>query len=255
MLVERGHGLDWRDQEHILRRNMERQERPQQQKRRIHGCQFRSARGSSVSSAQSFHGVATDPRYFSSPPRFQALHCLRNRVEGGSSYFVDAFSAVRSLKRDNPEYRVPQIDFEYDNDGHYLHYTHPLFTGSWDDFSRLTAAVNWSPPFQGLPRWASSKGVKATSQIYQSLDLFQKKLSEPHREWEFTLQEGDLVLFDNRRVLHARRAFRDLTEAEREERGVEVIEGESSRWLKGCYLDGEVVWDKLAVLHRQLHGR
>jgi hypothetical protein len=79
-------------------------------------------------------------------------------------------------------------------------------------------------------------------------------LKESNREWEFTLEEGDLVLFDNRRVLHARRAFRDLTEAERLERGVEIIEGEPSRWLKGCYLDGEVVWDKLAILNRQING-
>jgi alpha-ketoglutarate-dependent taurine dioxygenase len=89
---------------------------------------------------------------------------------------------------------------------------------------------------------------------YKAVDKFQKILEQPQRQWEFTMEEGDLVLFDNRRVLHARRAFRDLTEAEREERGVEVIEGESSRWLKGCYLDGEVVWDKLATLDRHAHG-
>ena len=69
------------------------------------------------------------------------------------------------------------------------------------------------------------------------------------------MEEGDLVLFDNRRVLHARRAFRDLTEEERAERGVKVVEGEPSRWLKGCYLDGEVVWDKLTTLSRKLQSK
>lgn len=158
-----------------------------------------------------------------------------------------------SVLRDYPEYTVPKIDFEYDNDGHYLHYTHPLFSGERASFAKLSAAVNWSPPFQGLPRSVTRK-AGFPSEYYQSLDLFQKVLDQPHREWEFTMEEGDLVLFDNRRVLHARRAFRDLTEAEREERGVEIVEGESTRWLKGCYLDGEVVWDRLAVLHQQLHG-
>lgn len=160
------------------------------------------------------------------------------------------------MNRANPktEPKIPKIDFEYDNDGHYLHYTHPLYTGRPYTMSGLHTAVNWSPPFQGLPRSANRKGSLSASEWYESLDLFQKTLDEPHREWEFTMEEGDLVLFDNRRVLHARRAFRDLTEAEREERGVEVVEGESSRWLKGCYLDGEVVWDKLAVLNRQLNG-
>jgi gamma-butyrobetaine dioxygenase len=67
------------------------------------------------------------------------------------------------------------------------------------------------------------------------------------------MEEGDLVLFDNRRVLHARRAFRDWTDAEKEERGITIPEGEPSRWLKGCYLDGEVVWDKLVVLNKQVN--
>lgn len=68
------------------------------------------------------------------------------------------------------------------------------------------------------------------------------------------LKEGDLVLFDNRRVLHARRQFRDWTDDERKERGIEMVEGEPTRWLKGCYLDGDVVWDKLVVLDRQING-
>jgi alpha-ketoglutarate-dependent taurine dioxygenase len=175
-------------------------------------------------------------------------------VEGGSSYFVDSFGAVRHMLRDNPDYKVPKIDFEYDNDGHYLEYTHPLFSGEKEgNFHWLNSAVNWSPPFQGLPRTVTRRGYSSANEWYSSLDLFQKVLEQPHREWEFTMEEGDLVLFDNRRVLHARRAFRDLTDAERGERGVEIVEGESSRWLKGCYLDGEVVWDKLAVLHQKLH--
>lgn len=62
------------------------------------------------------------------------------------------------------------------------------------------------------------------------------------------MEEGDLVLFDNRRVLHSRSAFRDLTPDEAKERGVEIVEGESTRWLKGCYFDEEVVWDKLVTL-------
>jgi gamma-butyrobetaine dioxygenase len=194
-------------------------------------------------------------RYFSSPPRFQALHCLRNRVEGGSSYFVDSFKAAYHILRANPDYSPPPIDYEYDNDGHYIHNTHFLMPQTRGELSRLNAAVNWSPPFQGLPRSAMQKrGASGQTDWYRNLDLFQTTLEQPHREWGFTMEEGDLVLFDNRRVLHARRAFRDLTEAEREERGVEIVEGEPSRWLKGCYLDGEVVWDKLATLNGRING-
>jgi hypothetical protein len=60
------------------------------------------------------------------------------------------------------------------------------------------------------------------------------------------MQEGDMVLFDNRRVLHARRAFQDKPEEE------EVPRGEATRWLKGCYMDGDVVWNKMRVMNRRV---
>jgi gamma-butyrobetaine dioxygenase len=90
------------------------------------------------------------------------------------------------MLRQNPDYKVPKVDFEYDNDGHYLHYTHPLFTGK-GDFSKLTSAVNWSPPFQGLPRSAARAGKQSELDWYQSLNLFQEALEQPNREWEFTI--------------------------------------------------------------------
>jgi alpha-ketoglutarate-dependent taurine dioxygenase len=61
------------------------------------------------------------------------------------------------------------------------------------------------------------------------------------------MKEGDLIMFDNRRVLHARRAFRDWTVEERTANGVEITEGEPTRWLKGCYLDMDVVWERLVA--------
>lgn len=117
----------------------------------------------------------------------------------------------------------------------------------------MKTALNWSPPFQSAPRLALG-GTTLDQQVtwYEQLAAFEKILNEPQRKWEFLMEEGDLVLFDNRRVLHARKAFRDLSEAEAKERGVKVVQGEPSRWLKGCYLDGEVVWDKLVTLARKL---
>jgi alpha-ketoglutarate-dependent taurine dioxygenase len=179
---------------------------------------------------------------------------LRNRVEGGSSYFVDSFAAAREILGD-PDYSPPFIDFEYDNDGHYLHHSHPLMPRDRANLYKLKAAVNWSPPFQGVPNLGlTGRHRGAQMAWYRALDVFQTTIDQTHRKWEFTMKEGDLVLFDNRRVLHARRAFRDWSEKERIERGVEIVEGESSRWLKGCYLDGEVVWDKLATLNSKLNA-
>jgi len=62
-----------------------------------------------------------------------------------------------------------------------------------------------------------------------------------HREeniHERMMKPGECVLFDNRRVLHARKAF-------------EVADAGKERWLRGAYLDKDPFMSKLRVLtHR-----
>jgi gamma-butyrobetaine dioxygenase len=62
-----------------------------------------------------------------------------------------------------------------------------------------------------------------------------------HREeniHERMMKPGECVIFDNRRVLHARKAF-------------EVADAGKERWLRGAYLDKDPFMSKLRVLaHR-----
>lgn len=140
------------------------------------------------------------------------------------------------------------------------------------DSTLIHTAVNWSPPFQAAPvRVAAHVGelnppahedvagrVRAEEKVYEAIQAFQAEIDDPKYRFEFTMREGDVVLFDNQRVLHARTAFRDKTLHEAENDGTEILEGEPTRWLKGCYLDGSTVWDKLSTLqdHYQevIHG-
>lgn len=189
--------------------------------------------------------------YFESPPRFQALHCLRNKVEGGSSYFADAFAAAKQLKTEEPKMydvlkRIP-VPFHYDNDGKWYHRTHPTIE---ELPSGALHAINYSPPFQApLPinNKSSTLGLPggASDDLPASLAAFDEILNDKRGQYEFTMQEGDLVFFDNRRVLHARRAFRA-----KPGQHDETVVGEATRWLKGCYLDGDVIWNKLRYLTR-----
>ena len=68
---------------------------------------------------------------------------------------------------------------------------------------------------------------------------FQELLESQKNLFEYKLREGDCVIFDNRRVLHARRAF-------------DASEGE--RWLKGAYVDDDVFFSRLRVLQEQFKG-
>ncbi|KAJ9108012.1 hypothetical protein QFC20_003581 [Naganishia adeliensis] len=198
-------------------------------------------------------GFHQDLCYFESPPRFQALHCLRNRVTGGSSYFTDAFSALRLLKQDQPDHyaalRDQDVAFVYDNDGHWYYRRHrtveeaPTLGGEGEREVQFHA-VNYSPPFQApLPRGTTPEAQDA---LFAALAAFERLLARPEAQYEFTMQEGDMVVFDNRRVLHARRAFQNKPEEG------EVPQWEATRWLKGCYMDGDVVWNKMRVMNRRV---
>lgn len=214
-------------------------------------------------------------RYHTEPPRFQLLHCLRNRVQGGESYFVDSFRIASLFTHYYPKearlLREVQLSFEYDNDGHYMHQRRPIFPDDINERFQLSTSLNWSPPFQGIKRTFDAlrqdkipgsrkssayteKVVELDTAFWEALSKWETMLNGARNQYEFLMKEGDLILFDNRRVLHARRAFRDWSEAERADRGIEVVEGEPTRWLKGCYLDGDTVWDKLIALRKHTNA-
>lgn len=60
-----------------------------------------------------------------------------------------------------------------------------------------------------------------------------QELEADEAVYETKLEPGTAVIFDNRRIVHARKAF-------------ENTEGE--RWLRGAYVDGDVFESRLRVL-------
>ena len=185
--------------------------------------------------------------YFEHPPRYQILHCLRNRVIGGTSIFVDAIRAASILRDTNPEafdiLSTTPVAFHYINDGHHLHHSHPTIELAAAPPSRPVETertinyINYSPPFQ-----APLSLFTTFPAFYPALAEFASLLAKPELTFEYTLREGDAVLFDNRRVLHARTAFSDR---EGENAG---HEGAENRWLKGCYLEGDALLDRGRVM-------
>ena len=96
--------------------------------------------------------------------------------------------------------------------------------------------VNYSPPFQ------APLLVDTPSGFYEALKRFADILGEGENRYEYLLREGDAVLFDNRRVLHSRTAFKVIEG--------EGKEGDTNRWLKGCYLDDDTILDKMRGLRK-----
>lgn len=208
-------------------------------------------------------GLHMDLLYFQNPPRFQFLHMLRNKVRGGASIFVDSFKVAERMWEEDRELwevltKVP-VGFHYVNDGRHYRFTHPTFELAHDTeghargplagttMPRLSA-VNYSPPFQSPIPLHPTEHLKTPEQrqtFYRALKRFSDLTLAEEFRYEKQMEEGECVIFDNRRVLHSRKGFE----------WDESKQGEVKRWLKGCYVDGDAIWSTYRTLRTKLHGR
>lgn len=119
----------------------------------------------------------------------------------------------------------------------------------------FVSAVAWSPPFQapfalkrdimpdegrdttGRTPWNELLGRDVYS-WHQAAQTFNTLIHRPENIYERLMKPGECVIFDNRRVLHARKAF-------------EVGDVGKERWLRGAYIDKDPYLSKLRILSEQ----
>lgn len=190
-----------------------------------------------VAYTQQYLGLHMDLLYMHNPPGFQFLHCLKNTCEGGSSLFSDSFKTILSLsKADEDLLSSLQLAYHYKNDGNYYYNKHHLIEKRQQGRPLNVfniRRVNYSPPFQA-PLPTSHRLHQDIEEYTRALRKFTELAEAEENLFEYRLEEGECVIFNNRRVLHGRRAF-DATSGE--------------RWLKGCYVDTDVFESRLRVLH------
>ncbi|MDE2138082.1 MAG: TauD/TfdA family dioxygenase, partial [Gammaproteobacteria bacterium] len=79
--------------------------------------------------------------------------------------------------------------------------------------------------------------ARAAPAFYAAYRRFAALLREPRFQLRLRLADGDLVVFDNQRVLHGRTAF---------------TSARHPRHLQGCYLTRDSVFSEVGVLRRGL---
>lgn len=161
----------------------------------------------------------TDNPYRDPVPTLQLLHAIVAEADGGATLFVDGFAGAEALRRDTPE------AFEI------LSRKPVRFTYAEASGARLSNAA----PVLGLTAAGAVEIVRlnhrsldlapgeaaATEAWYDAyLDLY-GRLHDPAAAFERRLAPGELVIFDNRRIVHGRRG----------------LGRQSPRWLRGCYAD------------------
>lgn len=182
-------------------------------------------------------GQHTDLPTRETPPGFQFLHCVENTVPGGASRMADGLAVVTELQRNHPE--------EYE----------ALTTLQWVFANRaIDGDHRWIGPIidHGGPRspltlrafypvrLAPHMSIADQPRAYAAMRVFSQVAHDPRFMITSLFEPGDLVGFDNRRVLHGREAFDP---------------GGGRRRLRGCYIDHDDVYSRLRVLRRPSAAR
>ena len=166
-------------------------------------------------------------------PGLQFLFCLQNDSDGGFSTLADGFAIAEHIKQTNPDaYKLlasRPIDFvnKAKTSDYRMHV--PLFhcnaAGDLDE-------VRWTSWLRAPLRGE----LEEMAQIYKAQKLAYQLGNSDEFKAKFKLQPGDMMCFDNRRVLHGRTSFDPSS---------------GGRWLRGCYMEREELWSGLRMSARR----
>ncbi len=179
-------------------------------------------------------GLHTDNPYREPVPGFQALHTLLAAPDGGDSLFADGFALAAQLRRVDAEAFATlthtPVPFRYRSQTADLAAARPLIAL---DCAGAIAAVHYNSR-SIAPLALPGPACRA---FYRAYRRFASLLREPQFQLATRLGDGELVVFDNQRVLHGRTGFTSARHA---------------RHLRGCYLTRDSVYSQQALLQRQL---
>ncbi len=161
----------------------------------------------------------TDNPYRDPTPSVQVLHCLKPAHAGGATRLSDGVAAGEWLRENHPDdfelLCSTPVDFRFRDDEVDLRATRSVISLRANGSIGQVAFNNRSLVTPQTTRFATALGRFSDRLDFEAIEL--------------TLKSGEAIVFDNRRVLHARTGF----------------DPSSGRHLQGCYID----IDAIASLH------
>ncbi|MFW2381018.1 MAG: TauD/TfdA family dioxygenase [Acidimicrobiales bacterium] len=165
------------------------------------------------------------------PPGFQALHCVENTCVGGLNQMSDALAIVNFLKSNEPDIydALTTLDWVFQSKGKAIDHR---WQGPVVDFGADGALIiRGFSPVRAYPAMSADD----VDRSYEAMARFHGLGADPAFQIESPFVPGDAVIFDNRRMLHARSGYDP-------EAGM--------RRLRGCYFDPDDVRSTARVLNR-----
>jgi len=188
-------------------------------------------------------GLHTDCTYMRDPPGLQMLHCVAQAEEGGENTFVDGFNALGTLRSDHPDafdfFASTSLPFYCVDLPVHLKMVSPVidFGYSCDDDDTQAASrrevtqLRFNNSDRGVLSHLSPNQIQ---NFYEYWPLLSSLIHDEEAILKFRMSPGDVVIFDNHRVLHGRESFVGF------------------RNMLGCYFDRDEWESRLRVLRSAL---
>lgn len=170
-------------------------------------------------------------------PGLQCLHCLENSVDAGQAVMMDGFAIAEALRAEYPDifHRLTTYRWCFANTSRTSDYVWHAPIIQLDDAGELVEVR-----IADFLRGPLQTDFDQVEPAYEALMTLQRLLREPRFAMRFSYRPGDLVIFDNRRLLHARDAFEG---------------GQGNRWLQGCYLERDEARSRYRMVLRARRER
>jgi gamma-butyrobetaine dioxygenase len=150
----------------------------------------------------------TDEAYLYSPPGVNILHCVRPANEGGESLLVDGFYLANQMRKCHPAEFETLTTHSYPfhrivpEDGVYQRLRARVITLDDDgDVAGFRYHSRTLAPLDVAP--------EKIIRLHAATSKLSQLMMDPVNQACFKLDVGEAVLFDNHRVMHARKAFSD----------------------------------------------
>lgn len=172
--------------------------------------------------------VHTDNPYRDPVPGLQLLHCLESVNEGGESVLMDGFKVAELLRQEDADafdlLTRHWVPFRFRDDKADLQARRPLIeVDDRGDIQAIRYNNRSAAPFD-LP-------ADVMEAYYDAFRTYARLLHRPELELGLKLRPGDLMIFDNQRVLHGRKGFAG-----------------DKRHLQGCYADKDSLYSLMRKL-------
>ena len=171
----------------------------------------------------------TDLCNWERPPGYQFLHCLENAAMGGESTLVDGFCAADALRRTDANafnrLSTTPLLYRYHDTECDLRFRGPVIR--LDEGGRFEQ-IRFNFGLFGV----QSLPADQMTEVYSAYRKYAQLVRDDHFQIRFKLEPGDLLTFDNWRVLHGRQAYQPST---------------GTRHLQGCYVDRDEVLSRLRM--------